>query len=673
MGRLSVLCLFCLTFLGASGVRAEAATAPLAFAPAVTIRMGSDTLMTLDSNNPCASGPRNTYVYFRVTNTTGASLTNLSATITGFAGGITLSGGQVATQFLGTLAAGSTRTVYWYVQYPCAFDVVNTLTVSVGDGSSGTATGSGRVRTALMLSAGSGGNLISATVGSGAALGATITYDVTYGFGGVVAGDHYDMQPAGNSDFSAACFQLTGSLITSSEATAIPVGTMDTQHFVSTTAQSGASTFRVSIRYYFKYLCANVGSTARPYAYETSGQKLKYTGNYESFFPPLFVPAPSGSFTITKTVSSNLLAVGGTVTYTITITNTAASTAVVDSIYDKLPSGITYGSVTAASQVTGANSSSVPATGAGGTLIWRSLPLTTYAIPGGGSLKLVFTANVTSTPGDYTNNVEGFSGITSIGKASVMLTVGIRISVTPDGLTSAVLRLPGTKYSQAFTVTNGFSTGGTYDLLLTRRDTLAMSGLFLRIDSLTGPQITSSTLDSTRVSLAPNTSYQYTAWYTVPAGDTAVNVQYLLARLTTDAAIKDAGWAQVRRVFPSVSLTKKVTPNTNTSPGMDLLYSMEFGNAGEYAAQSVTVTDKVPVQVMFKLASTTGTLPAGITATPSYSLDGTAYDYVPVSTACGAPAGYDACVRYVKWILSGDLPAGSSSTAGILKFTARIR
>jgi uncharacterized repeat protein (TIGR01451 family) len=236
-----------------------------------------------------------------------------------------------------------------------------------------------------------------------------------------------------------------------------------------------------------------------------------------------------------------------------------------------------------------------------------------------------------------------------------------------------VLRLPGTKYSQVFTVTNDFSTGGTYDLLLTRRDTLAMSGLFLKIDSLTGPQITSPTLDSARVSLAPNTSYQYTAWYTVPVGDTAVNVQYLLARLTTDATIKDAGWAQVRRVFPSVSLAKKVTPNTNTSPGMDLLYSMEIGNAGEYAAQSVTVTDKVPTQVMFKLASTTGTLPTGITAEPSYSLDGTAYNYTPVSAACGAPAGYDACVRYVKWTLSGDLPAGSSSTAGILKFTARIR
>ncbi|HET6230210.1 MAG TPA: hypothetical protein VFE05_09090, partial [Longimicrobiaceae bacterium] len=131
--------------------RATAAALPL------TVAMTSDSALTLDSNSPASSGPHAMYVSFRIANTSGAQVANLQATISGFGSGTVLSGGQAAMQYVGTLAAGASRTVYWFITYPSSFNVRNVLTVSVADGAGGTASGSGAVRTMSMISAQAGG------------------------------------------------------------------------------------------------------------------------------------------------------------------------------------------------------------------------------------------------------------------------------------------------------------------------------------------------------------------------------------------------------------------------------------------------------------------------------------------------------------------------------------
>lgn len=105
----------------------------------VQITMATDPYMVLDSNKPCVQGPNAAYVGFAIKNISGTTKTNLRATLGGFGNGYLLTGGQQATQYIGTLAANATDTVYWLVKYPCTFNVSQQLSVTVVD-SSGVAT-----------------------------------------------------------------------------------------------------------------------------------------------------------------------------------------------------------------------------------------------------------------------------------------------------------------------------------------------------------------------------------------------------------------------------------------------------------------------------------------------------------------------------------------------------
>lgn len=252
------------------------------------------------------------------------------------------------------------------------------------------------------------------------------------------------------------------------------------------------------------------------------------------------------------------------------------------------------------------------------------------------------------------------------------LTVSLA-DVTPDGLPAPEQRLPA-KYSRQFRVENPSLVSDSYNLLATFT---GPAGL-MTIDSVTGTGVTRAAArpDSGRVTLAAGTYRDVLVWYTVNVGAPADGLIHLKARsaaFPTVPVATDTGYTQMKRVAPQLTLTKSVSPQNTLSPGTDLTYTMQTANVGDYAARGVTVTDLVPTQTAFKLGSVTQTVPTGITATPSYSLNGTAWTYAPVSGGCSAPAGYDACVRYVRWTLTGDLPAGAAASAGTFRFVARIR
>jgi uncharacterized repeat protein (TIGR01451 family) len=416
--------------------------ADVAAAPGVTISMISAPQLTLDSNKPCQEGPRAAYVAFRVTNTSGAALTNLRATLGGFANGITLGGPagsrQAAQQYVGRLAAGANRVLYWFVNYPCTFGNVANLTVTVTDNTAGSTVGTGTVTTYSMVSAQAGGVLMNGLLGPGAVVGQVIEFDVAYEFGGSDSGDSFNLQVAGNQSFDARCFQLLRMTAVSSGVTAIPVGDTDRPYFISNVKQTGSGK-PLTIRYFFKYLCANASSTARPYGNQNSGGQLKYSSNYETFVGPT-LPGATEPFDVTKTASPAQLPAGGTVTYTIQVTNPSAFTSAVDSIVDVLPAGVTFDSLSTTGGVTQANSGSVPAAGASGTIVFRAIPGTSYTLPAGGALNLVYKATVTATPGRYVNTALASTGLTTLGSGADTVVVGTAdLSVAKTGPDSIVV------------------------------------------------------------------------------------------------------------------------------------------------------------------------------------------------------------------------------------------
>jgi uncharacterized repeat protein (TIGR01451 family) len=772
------------------------ALAPRAWgAPGVTVTMISSPALTLDSNKPCLEGPQAAYVAFRITNTSGAPLTNVRATIGGFAAGISLGGSQPADQYVGYMAAGAQKVLYWYTQYACnTFGATANLVVSVTDDTAGATTGTGTVTTTSMVSAQAGGVLTSGTMGAGAVVGQTIHFDVAYEFGGVSTGDSHNLQVAGNKDFQAGCFQLVRMQVLSTSVVGTFAGQTDVPYFFAPTS-AGGSKIPMTVRYFFKYKCADTITRARPYGNQFSGGQLKYSSNYETFVGPTF-PSATNPFVVTKSATPDKMAAGGLATFTVTVKNPSQWASELDSIVDVLPAGVMYQGTAAGSGVTAANSGSVPSANATGTLVFRGIPSTSYTLPAFDSLVLRYTAQIPAAPKRYTNTVAGYSGgwqlgspasatvivgtanlsvgktgpaaavtsdtlvyvltlanqgpdtafsvvmsdtlplgvtfvratraptlsgrvltwpavtmasgatrqdtvvvltpgslgtLTNVAAATsgtfdvapanndgsaaesrVTTTVGSPVVVTPDGLASPTPRLPGGAYGQPFTVQNASSASGSYSLSL-RTTAAGAAGVFIAVDSVTGPGIAApASYAAAPVPLAGRTSYVYTVWYRVAAGDTAVNTQFLRAQAVSDTLLRDDGFAEVRRVRPVLTLTKSVSPTGMLAAGTDLTYTLNVANVGEYAARSVTVTDSVPTQVALKIGTVSHVLPSGVTATVTYfNSAGTAI--TPGGAGCVSPAGYDTCVRRIVWTLSGDLPATAAASTGSFAFVARIR
>jgi uncharacterized repeat protein (TIGR01451 family) len=413
----------------------------LALSPGqVSVTMTTDPLLVSDSNN-CAggAGPRAAYVGFRITNTSGTTLRDVQATLGGFATGFGLNGGQAATQTIGGLAPGESRTLYWHIYYPChtATPNSNQLTLTLSDSNPGVVTISGpgtTVTSTSSISSNAGGRVQSTTLGPGAVLGQIITYDVTYSFGSIQSGDRFNMQPAGNTSYNAGCFQLVNARVLASTVNAIPVGATNQLYFTATSAQPGTG-FTVTIRYYIKYLCANTSTTASPYAAQTSGGQLKYSGNFGSSATQITFPGATNSLSITKTASASTVLPGSEVVYTVTITNSSSTyDAYIERIEDQLPAGVTFVGIEPGSDVTASNSSQVPQSGATGTIAFIGQPFVvdsngnvsgSYLVPAGGSIQLVYRVTMPNTEGSYSNSARAYVGSTSIGPASATVSVAV--------------------------------------------------------------------------------------------------------------------------------------------------------------------------------------------------------------------------------------------------------
>jgi uncharacterized repeat protein (TIGR01451 family) len=536
----------------------------------VSIQMVTDDQLVVDSNY-CSSnqGPRAAYVGFKVTNTSGAAINSLQVDLAGLTNGFSLAGGQAVSQYVGTLNVGESRTIYWYVQYaiPCTggggfTSIASTLTVTAKDANPGTVSGTGNIQTSSYISANAGGQITSSVLGPGYVAGQLIPYDVTYSFGGASSGDRYNLQPAGNLTYNAACFQLESSRVLSSAVTAIPTGTVDRLFFTASTSQPGSG-YQVQIRYFIRYLCANTSTTAKPYAGQTSGNtNKKYTGNYETWIATSF-PVGTNAFSISKSASTSNLPNGGNVTYTVTITNTSAYDARIEKIVDTLPTGVTFSGIATGSNVTAANSSSVPAVGASGTITWIGQSPNYYSVPAQSSIKLIYTATIPNTSGSYQNSVSATTGNTTTSTASTTITVG-----TPVTVSGKVWDDADNSANNTFTNINtgtepGTNAGGLHAILVNASGNVISSapvnadGTYSFSNIISGQSnvtIRLSTTAGNSGSAAPTASIPVNWINTSPLVQTAFNIG------TTNIAGKDFGIEQL----PD---TNNVTASSQSNPG----------------------------------------------------------------------------------------------------------
>ena len=121
-------------------------------------------------------------------------------------------------------------------------------------------------------------------------------------------------------------------------------------------------------------------------------------------------------------------------------------------------------------------------------------------------------------------------------------------------------------------------------------------------------------------------------------------------------------------VAGNLVLLKSVNPATDQLPGAELTYRTDYSNVGVADLANIVIYDAIPAWTQFRMGSATnGTLAPGITAmTVEYSSDGGgSWVYGPVDGAGGAPAGFDALVTNVRWILTGTLAGGDSTADGV--------
>lgn len=461
---------------------ASAAHATLSF----DLRTGDNSTrtqkLTVDSNKCPSQGPTAAFVGGMVTNTSGSTITSASVTLTGLNASIFLAGGQSTTQYIGSLAAGESIAIYWFTGFTCTENAIATPVVTM--------TSSAGIQSAPLtlivkhaISANAGGQVIGSQLGPGAVVGQTIYFDADYDFGGTVAGDEYFLQPSGGQNFDAACFRLVGSEIIGSNVNAAPVGTTNRLYVVQPNKQSGNGYF-ISVRYYFEYLCAGQSTTARPYAVQTSGTQIKYTGNFDGTGSvSISFPGATNPFTIEKSVSETVgvLGTSGNLTYTVTISNPSAHDSILGEIVDTLPTGMAFVALTADSDVTLANSSATPSAGATGTVRFVGRRGQSYALAGGGSVTLKYTVTRPTTIGVYTNSAQGVFGAatTPVAQATYSHVAPQPLSVTkvsavisdPFNGSAEPKAIPGALIEYVITVSNPSIVPADLDSLVIVDDT----------------------------------------------------------------------------------------------------------------------------------------------------------------------------------------------------------
>ncbi len=673
----------------------------------ISITRTSDYLLAVDSNN-CTGGdgPRAAYIAFRIDNTDSVALSNLEVTLSALdvAAGFDFLNSQAPTQYIGTLAPGASVYRYWAVLYACTQAVTDTVNISVSDGA-GAVSINENFTTNSSISAKAGGDVVTKALGPGAVVGQIIPFTVTYEFGSAKAGDRYNLQPVGNTDFDARCFQLVGVSVTRSQVTAIPVSSIDAMFYIATERQGGGA-HEVDVNYSYRYLCAGISTQAVSYGAQTSGAtNEKYSGNFGAQAPLTF-PLASNPFSISKIVNKSNFpdSTGGAVTYTLTISNVSAFSIGLDGVVDDLPAGVAYDALDASSDITLLNSSQAPLSGASGTLTWLSSPENPYQIAAGSAISLVYSASIPPSNGDYINSAKALVGLEQTNTDQVTVTVGpiadLSVGKSADNVTppeqqdfvyTLIVTNNGPNPATAVNVVDALPAAVTYfSDVATQGSFVDSTGLWSVGNLDTGAS------ESLSITVRSNAG---------TGGSEIINTisDTSADQLDLEASNNTASVSVTPRRLPNILMTKASTVfsdpvngavNAKAIPGAIINYSISASNQGFGVtdSESVAVHDDVPANttlyvgdigllgsgpVDFQDGTPGSSLAYGFTALSSMAdnlsfsdNDGATYDYAPSPDA----NGFDAGVTHIRITPAGQFAAsdGVNHPNFTLQFRVRV-
>jgi uncharacterized repeat protein (TIGR01451 family) len=222
---------------------------------------------------------------------------------------------------------------------------------------------------------------------------------------------------------------------------------------------------------------------------------------------------------------------------------------------------------------------------------------------------------------------------------------------------------PGGTILYAHTITNTGNVGDTFNLSYVS----SQGWNYLFYDALNNPIAS--------VALAPGASANISVRLIVPAGAAVGTVE--TGTLTATGAVTSATDNAIdvtAIVAGNLQLTKSVAPAGDQAPGTELTYTTSYQNIGTSDVTAIVIYDAIPAFTQYRVGSEDiGTPPATITVVSvEFSDDGGAtWAYTPFSGGGGAPANFDANVTNVRFVMTGDIAAGSGSPVGV-SFAVRI-
>ncbi len=622
----------------------------------LTITLGSQETLWVDTNKCSAQGPRAAWLSFLITNTGTTDVSNVTVVFAGFTGTGTgmsqpsyFSAASDQTRTFSKITAGAKEPVYFYVDYSAVCShphgggdkyagYTANYTVTVNASGYSAVVRNGSVITNSLVTASAAGQALAWQIDAGFWVGQLLTQTVTYGFGN---NKNLFFQPAGEAGFDAACIRLMGSEITGVTGT-VPgslVGMKDQLWFPN--ADIPGSGGNIAVAYTWEIQCTNRSQLLHPWAAAESGNRFKYTGFADS--PQTFSPSQP-ALIVSKSVSPNSLPdnTGGPVTWTVTFSSSAGLPTILSKITDVLPACMSINNPAASgSEVTAANSSSLPSVGATGTVNWVGMDLqgsnSTYQVPANGTLTLVYRTNITgcSFPASYTNSVTGTVGTTTVGPATATLTLG---------------GTPGISLTKTANPTNYNAVGQviTYTFAITNSGNVPLAGPFSVSDNKLGT-LTNCASGPLAVGASTNTC---TATHTITQADldtgsivntATATTTYGGNTVTSNQAQATVTGTQTR----SLGLAKSPSPTTYNAVGQAITYTYTVTNTGNVTLgpAQFTISDNLigsPVGTPFNcgpanttLAPTTGT----VTCTATYAItqaDLDAGSVTNTATASGA-------------------------------------
>ncbi|MEO7924209.1 MAG: T9SS type A sorting domain-containing protein [Chitinophagaceae bacterium] len=334
---------------------------------------------------------------------------------------------------VGTLAPGESKVCYYYVSYPANTTPIATFNVQLSDNTASWKTTSFQVRNRSSISANAGGTATQ-TFTNQDLIGGLVIDDVTYVVGNVQNLDESDFQVAVSAQFDPTKVTLLSTQVIASSVPGINNGTTDSLYFVTGNGSNGAT---ITVRWIFRITGTNFTTYLLPCAGATSGStNYKYALNTSlGQGTPITVSSTANPLTIAKTADQSVYGINSPAIFTITIGNPGAYGITIDRITDEIPAGFTFQALHATSQVTASNSTSIPGSGATGTVSFdggvTSAGNNSYYIPAGGSLILKYTA---LTPSYSTSNLlttaRDYVGATQVGAATNTVSVSTTLPLS---------------------------------------------------------------------------------------------------------------------------------------------------------------------------------------------------------------------------------------------------